>query len=60
MVVLWFGGDCMAEALRITVGLSPVVLDKLDQLCEEKGVKRPALVSIAIDKLWKEEHPDEK
>ena len=45
---------------RITVGLSPVVMDKLDRLCEEKGLKRPALQSIAIDKLWKEEHPDEK
>lgn len=45
---------------RITVGLSPVVMDKLDRLCEEKGLKRPALLSIAIDKLWQEEHPDEK
>lgn len=45
---------------RITIGLSPVVMDKLDRLCEEKGLKRPALLSIAIDKLWKEEHPDEK
>ena len=45
---------------RITVGLSPVVMEKLDRLCEEKGLKRPALLSIAIDKLWKEEHPDEK
>ena len=45
---------------RITVGLCPVVMDKLDRLCEEKGLKRPALLSIAIDKLWKEEHPDEK
>ena len=45
---------------RITVGLSPVVMDNLDRLCEEKGLKRPALLSIAIDKLWKEEHPDEK
>lgn len=49
----------MADA-RITVGLSPVVLEKLDRLCEEKGLRRPALLSIAIDKLWKEEHPDEK
>lgn len=45
---------------RITVGLSPVVMNKLDRLCEEKGLKRPALLSIVIDKLWKEEHPDEK
>ena len=45
---------------RITGGRSPVVMDKLDRRCEEKGLKRPALLSIAIDKLWKEEHPDEK
>ena len=53
------GGGFMADP-RITVGLSPVVMDKLDRLCEVKGLKRPALLSIAIDKLWKEEHPDEK
>mgnify|MGYP002711378731 CR=1 FL=1 len=53
------GGGFMADP-RITIGLSPVVMDKLDRLCEEKGLKRPALLSIAIDKLWKEEHPDEK
>lgn len=46
----------MADSKKITVGLSPIIMEKLDQLCEEKGLKRPAVISIAIDKLWKEEH----
>lgn len=50
----------MPESKKITVGLTPIIADKLDQLCEEKGLRRPALLSVAIDKLWKEEHPDEK
>lgn len=50
----------MAETKKITVGLAPVTMEKLDQLCQQKGVKRPAVISIAIDKLWKEEHTDEK
>ena len=50
----------MEKAVRVTVALSPVVMEKLDQMCTEKGVKRPAIISFAIDKLWKEEHADEK
>ena len=36
------------------------IMEKLDKLCAEKGVKRPAVISFAIDKLWKEEHPDKE
>lgn len=50
----------MAEAARITVSLAPATIEKLDQLCAEKGVKRPAIISFAIDKLWKEEKAEEK
>lgn len=48
----------MAELKKITVTLSPVVMEKLDKMCEEKGIKRPAVISIALDKMWKEEHTD--
>lgn len=50
----------MAESKKITVGLSPGIMEKLDRICAEKGVKRPAAISIAIEKLWKEEYSDEK
>jgi len=50
----------MAEGTKITVKLAPVIMEKLDRICEEKGVKRPAAISIAIEKLWKEEYADEK
>lgn len=48
----------MAETIRISLALAPSTMEKLDKLCAEKGVKRPAVISFAIDKLWKEEHPD--
>lgn len=48
----------MAETTRVTVALASSTMEKLDKLCAEKGVKRPAVISFAIDKLWKEEHPD--
>jgi len=46
----------MENSKKITVQLSPVILEKLDRICEEKGIRRPAALSIAIDKLWKEEY----
>lgn len=48
----------MGETKKITVALSPGVLDKLDEICNEKGVKRPAALSFAIDKFWREECSD--
>lgn len=44
--------------VRVSVTLAPKVLEKLDILCREKGVNRPAIVALALDKYWKEEHPD--
>lgn len=61
MVKCWYNGSevmKMAELKKITVTLSPVVMEKLDKMCEEKGIKRPAVISIALDKMWKEEHTD--
>lgn len=50
----------MEKSVKISVGVSPGILEKLDRMCQEKGVKRPAIIAFAIDKLWKEEHSDEK
>jgi len=50
----------MEKSVRVGLTLSPRTVEKLDQICAEKGVKRPAAVSFAIDMLWKEEHTDEK
>lgn len=49
----------MSDLVRITVGLSPGIMEKLDKICAEKGIKRPAALSIAIEKLWKEEYADQ-
>jgi len=48
----------MADTTKISLGLSHVVLERLDSLCREKGLKRPAVVTEAINKLWKEENSD--
>lgn len=50
----------MAEGKKITVLLAPGIMEKLDRICSEKGVKRPAAISFAIERLWKEEYVDEK
>ena len=50
----------MADGKKITVLLAPGIMEKLDRICSEKGVKRPAAISFAIERLWKEEYADEK
>ena len=50
----------MSDSVRITVALTPGIMEKLDKMCAEKGIKRPSALSIAIEKLWKEEYADEK
>jgi len=59
-MVSCFGGDFVAEGKKITVLLAPGIMEKLDKICSEKGVKRPAAISFAIEKMWKEEYADEK
>ncbi len=49
-----------SESKKITVSLSAGIMEKLDRICAEKGVKRPAAISVAIEKLWKEEYADEQ
>ena len=50
----------METRVRINLTVAPNMLEKLDQMCREKGMMRPALVALALDKLWKEEHSDKK
>ena len=54
------GGDFMAETRKISIALAESTMEKLDRYCADKGIKRPSAISIAIDKLWKEEYADEK
>lgn len=59
-VMLVFEVVSMEKGVRIGLTLSPGTVEKLDKICKEKGVKRPAAVSFAIDLLWKEEYADKK
>lgn len=44
----------MEKGTRFQVTLSQKVAEKLNQYCEEKGLKRSAVITMALDKLWKE------
>ena len=44
---------------RITITLAASVMRRLDELCIDKGLQRPAVISEAINKYWKEERPGE-
>lgn len=52
----------MKDSKKIQVTLSDIAMEKLEKLCTEKGVKRSAIIAMAIDKYFREEsgHIDEK
>lgn len=52
------GGIVMAESQRLQATLSRVAMERLNQLVAEKGMSKSAVVALAIEKLWKEEHAD--
>ena len=45
---------------RVQITLPPAVLERLDALGEELGLRRSALVAMLINEKWKEVHQDEK
>lgn len=50
----------MENGVRIQITLAKSVLEKLDWMCEEKGMRRSAVLALAFDKLWKEEQTGKK
>ena len=46
------------EMKRVQITLRPDVLEKLDVLGVEMGLKRSAVLSLLINEKWKEEHID--
>lgn len=48
----------MENGVRIQVTLAKNTIEKLDKVCAEKGMRRSAVISLALDKLWKEEGSD--
>lgn len=49
----------MTDSKKIQVTLSGTAMEKLEQLCNEKGVKRSAIIAMAIDKFYREEKSNE-
>lgn len=49
----------MADSTKIQITLSETIMQKLKKMCEDKGVKRSAIIALAIDKLYKEEGGNE-
>jgi len=54
------GGNEMAESKRLQITVSWATFERLVAMCNEKGLGRSGIVSLAINELWKEEHADEK
>lgn len=50
----------MADSKRLQITLSDSAFKRLLAICEDKGLSRSAGVSLALDKLWKEEYADKK
>ncbi len=50
----------MGTNVRFQMTFSEKTAEKLQKLAADKGLSKSALVAVAIDKLWKEERPDEE
>ena len=48
----------MDETKRVQISLRSDVLERLDVLALEMGLKRSAVLSLLINEKWKEEHTD--
>lgn len=48
----------MDETKRVQISLRSDVLERLDVLAREMGLKRSAALSLLINEKWKEEHTD--
>lgn len=46
----------MSDSQRLQITVSKSTLERLIVICGDKGLSRSAGVSLAIDKLWKEEY----
>lgn len=44
---------------KITMTFSDKTLGVLDKLAEDKGMKRSAIVALALDEFWKEQQKGE-
>lgn len=49
----------MEERSRLQITLLPGVLEKLDVIARDMGLKRSAVIALLINEKWKEEYADE-
>lgn len=49
----------MEERSRLQITLLPGVLEKLDVISRDMGLKRSAVIALLINEKWKEEYSDE-
>lgn len=48
------------SSTKFQITLSETAMKKLTELCEMKGVKRSAIIAMALDLLYREEEDREK
>lgn len=54
------GGGFMADTKRLQATVKAGTMERLERICEDKGISKSAALALAIDKLWKEEYGDKK
>lgn len=50
----------MATGNRLNISISEDTMEKLDELSQEMGISRSAVITLLIREKWKEDHADEK
>lgn len=50
----------MADTKRLQATVKAGTMERLERICEDKGISKSAALALAIDKLWKEEYGDKK
>lgn len=50
----------MRKGERVQVTLSDTAMEKLNKLCQDKGISRSAIIAMAIDKFFKGEELHEE
>lgn len=50
----------MVDSIKVQITIAEITKQKLDRLCRLKGLRRSAVVTIALDNLLREEEGRDK
>ena len=50
----------MTDTKRIQATVQARTMERLERMSKDKGISKSSVLTLAIDKLWKEEYSDKK